>query len=152
MDKLLRLINELEACIPYSEKSNPAVSKSSVGWHIQHCLLVGMKIINAVEKSDPEKYRWKFNLMKTLVYTLNKIPRGKAKAPDAVQPKDPFNTDTLIRDVAQLKQRIGILPGLKPNNYFEHPYFGNLNLKATTRMLRLHTKHHLDIINDIIKV
>ena len=91
MKKLIALINELETKIPQSEKINTTVSGGSVGWHIHHSLLVGLNIIQAVEKSDAENYRWKFNMRKTLIYTLNKIPRGKAKAPESVRPKELMN-------------------------------------------------------------
>ena len=151
MTTLSTLINELETKIPHSEKSNSAISKSPVGWHIQHSLLAALQIINAVEKSNPADYKYKFSLPKFLVYTLNKIPRGKAKAPESVRPKETFNTDDLRKDIQLLKNRLAILDTLQPANFFKHPYFGNLNLKATVKMLQLHTKHHLDIINDIIR-
>jgi len=44
-----------------------------------------------------------------------------------------------------------VLDSLKPGNFVIHPMFGHLNLKATKKMLKLHTRHHIDIINDIIK-
>ena len=151
MKKLLALINELETKIPHSEKINTTVSGSSVGWHIHHSLLVGLNIIQAVEKSDAENYRWKFNMSKTLIYTLNKIPRGKAKAPESVQPKELMNAAAMKQHIELLRTRLPVLDTLHPNNYFKHPYFGNLNVKATIKMLMLHTKHHIGIINDIIK-
>ena len=150
MTKLTALINELETKIKYSEKINSAVSKSSVGWHIQHSLLVASQIINAMENSNPADYRYKFSLPKFLVYTLNKIPRGKAKAPESVLPEQIFNTDELMKDIQLLKSELSVLNTLQPNHYFKHPYFGNLNLKAAIKMLQLHTKHHINIINDII--
>ena len=151
MNRLTALVNELETKIRHSEKMNHAVSKSSVGWHIQHSLLVASQIITAVEKSNPADYRPKFSMPKFIVYALNKIPRGKAKAPESVMPKETFNIDELNKDFQLLKARLAVLNTLQPNNYFKHPYFGNLNLKATVKMLKLHTKHHINIINDIIK-
>lgn len=151
MKKLSVLINELETKILHSEKINTTVSNGSVGWHIHHSLLVGLQIIKALEKSDPENYRWKFNLNKTIIYTLNKIPRGKAKAPESVQPKELLDTTEMKQQIELLKTRLPLLEALHPNNYFKHPYFGNLNVKATVKMLKLHTKHHIGIINDIIK-
>jgi len=151
MKKLSVLINELETKILHSEKMNTAVSRSAVGWHIQHCVLVATQIIAAVEKSNPADYVWKFNLNKMLVYTLNKIPRGKAKAPESVMPKEKIDTDELIRQITLLKTRISVLNDLQPRCYFRHPYFGHLHLKDTIKMLKLHTKHHIGIINDIIK-
>ncbi len=43
MDKLLKLLNELENNIPNSEKLNLSVSKSSVGWHIEHTLIMWLQ-------------------------------------------------------------------------------------------------------------
>jgi hypothetical protein len=151
MNRLTAFVNELETKIQHSEKTNHAVSKSSVGWHIQHSLLVASQIITAVEKSNPADYRPKFSIPKFLVYTLNKIPRGKAKAPESVVPKEVSNIDELNKNIQLLKTRLTVLNTLQPNNYFKHPYFGQLNLKATVKMLKLHTKHHINIINDIIK-
>lgn len=151
MNRLTALVNELETKIQHSEKMNHAVSKSSVGWHIQHSLLVASQIIAAVEKSNAADYKSEFNLRKFFIYTVNKIPRGKAKAPESVVPKEDFNIDELNKDFQLLKSRLNVLNTLQPNNYFKHPYFGNLNLKDTVKMLKLHTKHHINIINDIIK-
>jgi hypothetical protein len=50
-----------------------------------------------------------------------------------------------------LKTRLPVLDTLHPNNYFKHPLFGNLNIKSTIKMLVLHTRHHIGIINDIMK-
>ena len=151
MDKLSALIKELETKIPFSEKLNLSVSRSSVGWHIQHTILASMQIIAAIEKSNPSDYHWEFNFKKILVFTLNKIPRGKAKAPKSVLPSGEIVKDDLLRDLQVLKNRIKLLPGLQPDNFFKHPFFGNLNLKATVKMLNIHTRHHIDIINDIIR-
>jgi hypothetical protein len=150
MNKLSVLVNELESKIPHSEKLNEAVSQASVGWHIQHSLMVALQIINAVGKSNPAEYQYKFKLSKFLVYTLNKIPRGKAKAPESVIPKEAMNTDELNKHVQLLKTRLALLNTLHPGSYFKHPYFGHLNLKDTQKMLLIHTRHHLHIINDII--
>lgn len=151
MDKLLQLINELETKIPYSDKLNLTISQVSVGWHIQHTLLASMQIIKAVENSNPENYKWKLNLSRMFVYSLNKIPRGKGKAPKSAQPSEVFNATNLSNEIQVLKANLKILSQLKANHYFEHPYFGSLDLKATIKMLQIHTKHHIDIINDIIK-
>lgn len=151
MATLSALVNELETKIEHSEKLNNAVSNESVGWHVQHSLLVFWGIIQSVEKSNPAEYEYKFNLKKLLVFTLNKIPRGKAKAPDRVMPKEALNKDELKKEIHILKSRLDILNTLRPDNFFIHPVFGHLNIKATIKMLKIHTRHHLHIIDDIIK-
>jgi hypothetical protein len=151
MKRLYALVNELEASIPHMEKLNTAVSHAPVGWHIQHSILVALQIIQAVENSNPADYQSKFNLKRFLIYTLNKIPRGRAKAPERVMPKEAFKTDELKKDIQLLKSRLDVLNTLEHSKFFIHHMFGHLNLKATIKMLKIHTKHHLDIINDIIK-
>lgn len=151
MKKLEALLTELENKIPKQEVMNLMVSKSSVGWHIEHSLLTFNLIIETLKKSNPKDYKWTFNFMRTLVFAMNKIPRGKAKAPDRVQPKTLFSKETLENHIYNSKQKLKELEGLHRNSYFPHPYFNLLNLKPTIRFLSIHTKHHINIINDILK-
>lgn len=151
MTTLPALVHELENKILHCEKINTKISEATVGWHIQHSLLVALQIIQAAERSNPADYRYKFNLPKFLVYTFNKIPRGKAKAPERVTPREAFNEEALKKDFQVLKSRLAVLDALEPDNFIIHPIFGHLHLKASIKMLKLHTKHHIDIINDIIK-
>ena len=150
MNRLTVLIDNLETKIPYSDKLNTSISQSPVGWHIQHTLLATKKIIQAIEGSNPPNYKWKFNLTRSFVFTFNKIPRGKGKAPKSVIPNEPFEPSVLHREIEELKSKINVLDTLNANNYFDHPYFGSLNLKATRTFLEIHTKHHIAIIDEII--
>ncbi|MEO6221462.1 MAG: hypothetical protein ABIO81_13600 [Ginsengibacter sp.] len=151
MEKLLNLLTELESKVPNSEKLDLSISKSPVGWHIEHTLMTTIQIIEALENSNPQDYKWKFNLPKVFIYAINKIPRGRGKAPKSVQPKGAIVTDNLKKNILVAKMKVKELTNLDSNNYFEHPYFGKLNLKPTIRFLKIHTKHHIEIINDIIK-
>ncbi len=151
MQELNKLVAILEEKIPMMDKVNTTISTATVGWHVQHSLLVINSIINGLKQSDPTTYQWKFNLNKTLIFTLGKIPRGKGKAPKVVQPKEEITTDTLLESVERAKNSIAELNNVQNNQYFLHPYFGHLNLKPTIKFLKIHTKHQLDIINDIAK-
>ncbi len=151
MDKLLKLLNELESKIPNSERLNLSVSKSSVGWHIEHTLITTIEIIKALKNSMPQDYKWKFNPARVFVYAINKIPRGKGRAPQSVLPKGLIVTDNLSKNIQVAKMKVKELSDLHSNNYFEHPYFGKLNLKPSIKFLKLHTRHHIKIINDITK-
>ncbi len=134
-----------------ADKINTSVSQSSVGWHIDHTLLVFNAICDTVAKSDPSKYKWKFNFMKTLVYTMGKIPRGKVKAPKSVVPAEVFDKERLEAAFKQAMDGIKQLETANKNAYFRHPFFGDLNVKPTKKFLEIHTRHHLHIIDDIIK-
>jgi hypothetical protein len=151
MEKLEALIAELERNIANMNVENQAVSKSPVGWHIDHALLTINKITSAIKSSDPKEYKWKFSFSKVLVFALNKIPRGRAKAPKSVQPEVPFTKESLSTHLSKIREKVKVLNTLPPNSHFDHPYFGKLNLKPSIKFLSLHTKHHLDIIHDILK-
>jgi hypothetical protein len=151
MEELRKLLIDLESKIPNQELLNPLVSKSSVGWHIEHTLLTTNLVIEAIGKSNPDNYKRTFNLNRFIVFTLNKIPRGKVKAPRLVRPQEDFTTYSLINHLEKGKNNLEKLNTLYTNNYFEHPFMGHLNLKQTIRFIKLHTKHHLNIMNEIVK-
>jgi hypothetical protein len=152
MKNLENILNELEEAIISQEKVNSTVSSSSVGWHIEHSLLVINSVITQMAKSDPSKYRWSFSFWRMLVFMTNKIPRGKAKAPKVVRPAESVPTnERLIAQLQLAKQQADVLETLSPNHYVEHPYFGHLNLQPTRKFLVIHSQHHLDIIRDVVK-
>jgi hypothetical protein len=152
MSKIAGLIKELQSKIQQMELSNPAVSASPVGWHIAHTLLANNRIITGLGKSNAADYKGKFSFKKMVVFATGKIPRGRARAPDAVMPANDFTATTLQQHVDTALQKIKELDGLQPNNFIEHPVFGNLNLKNTRRFLEIHARHHLSIIDDIIRM
>lgn len=151
MKKLLILFDELATKVEYHEKINPAISSASVGWHIAHATLAAKQIIEQLEKSDPANYRWKFNTPRFFVFLMNKIPRGKGKAPKSVQVEEDFTVDSLNRDITLIHEKVKILDTMDIKKNFLHPYFGMLHLKSTIKTLQIHTNHHIGIINDIIK-
>lgn len=151
MKKLKTLLIVLDSKIEYSDEINLQVSKSSVGWHIEHTLLVINVIITGLKNSNPSDYKWKFNLSRLFVFTLNKIPKGKGKAPDRVQPKNIFTPESLKIHLALTIDKLTELNNLKANQSINHPVFGKLNLKSTIKFLLIHTHHHIEIIDDIIK-
>jgi hypothetical protein len=151
MDKLTALINELESRIPNSKRIALAVSAVAVDWHIQHSLLAFINIIEAAKNSNPQNYKWQFNLKRILVFGMNKIPRGKGQAPKTSQPESVITELQLQKNIEIAKIKLIDLKRIPPNSYFEHPVFGKLNLRYTSKLLKIHTIHHLKIIDDIIK-
>lgn len=151
MNKLEAQISEFEQRISDMMLVNEGISKAPVGWHIEHILLATNGIIDSLVQSNPANYKWSFNFWRTLVLTTNKIPRGRGKAPSRSRPKDDFTKETLEKHILKTKRKLTELQSLDKNSYFEHPYFGQLNLKPCTKFLKIHAQHHLNIINDIIK-
>lgn len=150
MQKLQKYLVALENYVPSLDVYNPTVSKSNVGWHIEHSLLTIERIIEAVQKSNPDNYTWSFKLSRILVFTMNKMPRGRAKAPKVVVP-NPYNKETLLEHFKIVRGKMQELTNTSSDKYFNHPFFGNLKLDKTIKFLEIHTNHHIDIIKDISK-
>jgi hypothetical protein len=100
------LISDLEAHIDKFQLKNSGISSGSVGWHIAHSLLTIHTIIGAMKHSDPADYKWSFSLPRLFIYTLNKIPRGRAKAPVAVQPAEGIDEDLLRKQLLHTKEKL----------------------------------------------
>lgn len=151
MKKLKEKIQALSNCLDALDKIDPAVSAASIGWHIEHSLLVIKQITSTVAQSDPSLYQHKFNFSRSWVFLLNYIPRGKAKAPKSVMPAIGLSKQALEESIVHTYQALTYLNECEANQYFMHPYFGALNQEQTIRFLNIHTKHHLKIIQDILK-
>lgn len=152
MQELHKLLNQLESDISSFDKVNLAVSSGSVGWHIEHSLKTIDQIVTACKNSNPSNYQWRFNFNRFLILTIaKKIPRGKAKAPKIVRPEGEISSETLGLSLSKVKENLMDWKDLDKNTHFPHPFFGILNKKETENFLALHTKHHLMIIDDILK-
>lgn len=150
MKKLEVITAHLESYIPKHAYRNPEISMGSVGWHIEHSLLTLNAIIDALSRSNPANYKKTFDIRRAFVMTFSKIPRGKAKAPAAVQPTNNFNAETLEQHIALSKEKIKTIEHLRPKQYFKHPFLGDFKVKVAMRFLSIHTNHHLMIIEEII--
>jgi hypothetical protein len=150
MRNIEKHLDELYNYVEQEYQVNTAVSSVNVGWHIEHSSLVIIKIVESISKSDLKKYKWKFNIKRSFVFFLEKFPRGKAKAPEIVKPKENEKAD-FPKLLIQTKEALQKLKQTDPNQYFRHPIFGDLNKKNTFIMLDIHTRHHLAIVKDIIR-
>jgi hypothetical protein len=151
MKNLDAILPELANYIADYNQFNHAISEASVGWHIEHSLLVIKQVTATVAQSEPKLYKSKFNLSRFFVFLLKTIPRGKAKAPKVVIPVDEITIETLQESLKNTYQAIAYLKDCQENQYFMHPFFGQLNKKQTIKFLAIHTKHHLKIVRDILK-
>lgn len=150
-NNLAALLDQLEHYIPKNEFVDLQVSQSTVGWQIEHSLLTLNGIITAIQNSNPIKYRRNISIMKWMILATKKIPRGKAKAPKVVVPKEVITRADLEQHLAKAKDAIKVLEFVSQNHFFTHPYFGDLKKKQTILFLEIHTHHHLKIIRDIVR-
>ncbi len=151
MQKINKQIDELISLVQHFEKMNTTISASNVGWHIEHLCLTMNGISYTVKNSDPQKYHWKFNFFRLIIMNTKKIPRGKAKAPEVVRPKNDYTPESLLEHLNNVKENLKKLNGIHKNSFFPHPYFGEINLLKTIKFLVIHNQHHLKIIKDICR-
>ena len=151
MNPLHHILLQLENHIPNLDKTNSKVSNSTVGWQIDHSLLVINGIVEQLEISNPNEFQPKWNFPKFMVFTTGKIPRGKAKAPKVVIPTQVATQEELKDKLETAKNNILKLNSFSENSFFKHPFFKDLNVKQTEKFLVIHTKHHLKIIQDILR-
>ena len=150
MNPLHKILLQLENHIPNLEKTNSRVSNSTIGWQIDHCLLVINGVIGQVEISNPTEFKSKFNFNRLIVFTTGKIPRGKIRAPKMVTPISIATAEELKSNIEIAKNKVSKLNNLPKNSFFKHPFLSDLNVKQTEKFLAIHTKHHLKIIEDIL--
>jgi hypothetical protein len=152
MDRIIKLLEQIEAYSAFSHRVNPKVSQASVGWHLEHVTLVISSVVVALGASQPEHYRpKKFSLVKLWILNTGILPRGKVKSPKSVQPKEQPTEQSVSTLVAKTKQKIQAASPFQPTQFFSHPLFGDLRLNQAIRFLEVHTRHHLNIIKDILK-
>jgi len=146
---LTKEVVELEKMIAHSEICATSVSSKSIDWHIDHSLKVILKISKSLKYSESITYKWKFNLIRSIIFLTQYIPRGKGKAPKVVLPPNKILKEDLLLQIDKTYQNLNEFENLPANSNFKHPYFGLLNLKMTKKFLKIHTNHHLKIIRDI---
>ncbi|WP_298531243.1 DUF1569 domain-containing protein [uncultured Algibacter sp.] len=147
---LIKLLSAIETNIPHFEKRNSSVSQVTIGWHLNHTLKVINRVTAILIKTNPEKYKKKFNLMRATLFPLCYIPRGKAKAPKVVIPSKIITKEDIINQLQEAKIQIEKTKSLPKKSHFIHHIFGMLSKKQTLYFLEMHTKHHLKIVNDIL--
>lgn len=149
INRLQKIIKQLEELLPVCNQLNANVSAATVGWHIEHALLTIDVIIQALQKSNPADFKKKFNLIKWIVLTTKTIPRGRAKSPEVVVPKSLSTTESLLSHILKTLENSKVLTSLHHQQFFSHPYFGDIRLQQAIKFLEVHTHHHLKIAKEI---
>lgn len=141
---------KIEDYIEFGDAQNRNISKVSVDWHLYHTLLTIDKIYRSMEASNPKEYVGGFSFARLLMFTFNRIPRGRAESPEVVRPPEIIKKDSIVSYLSRAKALSKKYGKLSQNAYFEHPVAGKLNRKNTKLFLKIHTNHHLKIIEDIL--
>ncbi len=144
-------LNKIEHYLVHRDSLNTEVSKVAVAWHLDHSLKVINGIFDRLQASDPKKYKKKFNAPRLFSFTFGFIPRGRAQSPKSVLPPDTINTGDIVEQLVLARDKMVGLQALDEKSNFKHPVFDRLNKKQAKRFIEIHTRHHLKIVNDILK-
>ncbi len=142
---------QLESYIPQMDLSSAGVSKVAVGWHLDHMLRVIKTTCTSLKTSNPEDYHWQPNSTRSYVLAKGSFSRGVARAPKSVVATGEILMPELYDQLKQVKLLVSEIGSLHPESSFAHIYFGLINLEESQQFLEIHTRHHLKIIEDIIK-
>ncbi|MGS2727531.1 hypothetical protein ACU8DI_13050 [Psychroserpens sp. BH13MA-6] len=145
-------MNELKTYITEESIINESISTVKVGWHLEHILLTINEIYLNMESSNPKTFKKRPNLTRILMFSGNKIPRGKAKAPQVVQPQGKITVHRILKNYELAEEVLQKFDALNEYSYIKHPSAGYLNREDAKRFLKIHTEHHLKIIRDILNI
>ncbi|MBW1294745.1 DUF1569 domain-containing protein [Aquimarina litoralis] len=143
-------LQDIAYLIQFRDHFNSSVSKAPIAWHLDHMLKVINKINTILGNSDPTVYENRFNFWRTISFTFRYIPRGKGKSPASVLPPNEIKTESILSQLEEARTNLSNFESLDQNANFMHPVFGQLNKSQSKCFLKIHTKHHLKIIRDIL--
>ncbi|OHX64091.1 hypothetical protein [Flammeovirga pacifica] len=132
-------------------KKKSKVSAVGVDWHLYHSILSINKICEALLISNPNLFMSHFNIKWWIIKMIKKFPRGKAKAPKYVTNFGTIDQVIVDMEIEKSYQLLIDIDQLSTKHYFKHFVFGDLPLNDAKKLMMIHTQHHIDIIEDIIR-
>ncbi|MCD9856040.1 DUF1569 domain-containing protein [Epilithonimonas sp. JDS] len=151
MDKIEIQLQKIELLLSKIDVTNEKVSKASVGWHLEHLLLILNSSLKGLTMTNPKDYNPKFSLKKFVFLNFGMIPRGKIRAPKQFIPLEVPTRESILKLINRAKERLKAVENLPEKSFITHPFLGDFDRKTTFRFLWLHSNHHLKIVDDILK-
>ena len=151
LEEIERSIDEFRALVSHADATAPSVSEWSVGMHIHHCCLSMIGISKSLRKSTPPMPRAKPSLARTIVVKFGFIPRGRAQSPSFVVPQPAMAQTELAALLDTSRELLGVAKTLDPGTWFGHPLLGTMRRDDAFAFVRVHNRHHLRIVADILR-
>ena len=151
MDKIEIQLQKIESLSSKIDVVNESVSKASVGWHLEHLLLILNSSLKGLTLTNPKDYNPKFSLKKFVFVNFGIIPRGKISSPKQFVPVNVPTQESILKLMNLAKTRLEAVKSLPEKSFITHPFLGDFEKKTTLRFLWLHSNHHLKIVDDILK-
>ena len=150
MDKIEIQLQKIESLLSKIDLTNEKISKASVGWHLEHLLLILNSSLKGLTMTNPTDYNPKFSLKKFVFLNFGMIPRGKIRAPKQFIPLEIPTQESILKLMNLAKTRLKAVENLPEKSFITHPFLGDFDKKTTLRFLWLHSNHHLKIVDDIL--
>ncbi len=144
------LLRDLAQLIPERDRLNPNVSRATVGWHLAHAFKVVFEVVKAIEQPKETSFRWTLNWSRMYVLTLAHIPRGSARSPKSVVPREDISEEYLHQLLHEAEEALVRLEALPKSAHWPHPYLGQMNQRMTRRFVYVHTRHHGKIVREVV--
>jgi len=151
MDKIEIQLQKIESLLSKIDVTNEKVSKASLGWHLEHLLLILNSSLKGLTITNPKDYNPKFSLKKFVFLNFGMIPRGKIRAPKQFIPLEVPTQESILKLINLAKTRLEAVKNVPEKSFITHPFLGDFDKKTTLRFLWLHSNHHLKIVDDILK-
>ena len=143
-------LSDLRRFIDRSAVSVATVSHWSVGMQIHHCCLAMIEICQSLIDSKPPPPPARWSLVTSIVFLSGRIPRGRGKAPEVALPKENVSADELVSVLDRSEQLLKQASQLDRDRWFKHFAFGILDRDKSLKLMRIHNRHHLRIVADIV--
>lgn len=135
----------------HADHGAPSVSKWTVGEHVHHCCLSIKSIVHGLERSTPPPPPSRVSIPRSAVFLVGRIPRGRARSPEPVVPKAPVTQTELLAMIDESVREIARASTFDRRAWIRHPVFGPLHRNDALKFARIHNRHHLRIVADILK-
>ncbi|MCP4661153.1 MAG: hypothetical protein GY856_37600 [bacterium] len=158
-----KVLKQLDAMVDLSRQADEiavraeAVSRWSVGQHLEHLTLADAAVVAGLDKlaATPGAAEGRPNLVGRLVLLFGIIPRGKGRAWKQITPGETIDGARLAASFDDLSRRLKAAFEPRPGEFeappgrFRHRIFGDLHAFQWLRFVDIHHRHHGRIIRDI---
>jgi len=151
MEEFIHTFHSLQLYLTDVEKENKTVSRATVGWHVEHCLLIINSSLKGLKYTNPDEYKPVNSFKKVMTLWFQYIPKGKLQAPKPFVPIGIPSKESIEKLIENAKEHLSNVADLSENSFIKHPHLGPLNKAATFKFLKVHTHHHIKIIQEILR-
>jgi hypothetical protein len=143
-------IDELRTAIASAHITAPGVSDWSVGMHVHHCCLVMIGVCRSLHASTPPPPPSRTPWIRRVVFTTGRLIRGRAQSPERAVPRADITAAELAALLEEAVSQVTSAGNLEAGRWFNHFMFGTLKRDDALQFLRIHNRHHLRIVSDIV--